>query len=437
MKAARLLLIFTVWLALPWACQNNKTAQETTCQSSVEDVEVKIDTTLSVGSQFRETFNVKRLDSLSMETYGINPETASWVDLNEMRLLELSYVDFEGEDRTGVMMCHKTVAIDLIEIFQSLYKARYPIERMELIDVYDGNDEMSMEMNNTSCFNFRKKTGVNELSVHARGLAVDVNPRYNPYVKNRNGVVTVKPETSSEYSDRSAEFPHKIDREDLCYRLFREHGFQWGGTWRSVKDYQHFEKSNPGIPKFRSGDLIFQLGNQSDFSVAITSTTGNDRNLKFDHVGIISVDENGHQAVMEASPKNGVTMTPLTEFLNGTPEINGQKGIVVKRLLSDVDFPKCVANAMSHLGEEYDWSYRPDNGKLYCSELVYESYVDNNGNHIFQSKPMNFKDSKGNIPDFWVELFSSLGEEVPEGIEGTNPNDLSADPRLVEVYSYF
>lgn len=372
-----------------------------------------------------------------METYGINPETASWVYLNEMRLLELSYVDFEGEDQIGVMMCHKTVAIDLIEIFRSLYKARYPIERMELIDVYDGNDEMSMEMNNTSCFNFRKKTGVNELSAHARGLAVDVNPRYNPYVKNRNGVVTVKPETSAEYFDRSAEFPHKIDREDLCYRLFREHGFQWGGTWRSVKDYQHFEKSNPGIPKFRSGDLIFQVGNQSDFSVAITSTTGNDRNLKFDHVGIISVDENGHQAVIEASPKNGVTMTPLTEFLNGTPEINGQKGIVVKRLLSDVDFPKCVANAMSHLDEEYDWSYRPDNGKLYCSELVYESYVDNNGNHIFQSKPMNFKDSKGNIPDFWVELFSSLGEEVPEGIEGTNPNDLSADPRLVEVYSYF
>ena len=95
-----------------------------------------------------------------------------------------------------------------------------------------------MAADNTSCFNYRPKTGMRELSKHALGLAVDINPLENPYVRSSR----VCPAAGATYADRTKDFPHKIDRNDLCYKLFRERGFTWGGAWRSVQDYQHFEK---------------------------------------------------------------------------------------------------------------------------------------------------------------------------------------------------
>ncbi len=99
-----------------------------------------------------------------------------------------------------------------------------------------------MADNNTSCFNYRTVSGKSKLSNHSYGCAIDINPLYNPYVRTRDGKVLVSPQNAGEYADRSADFPYKIDREDLCYRLFTEHGFEWGGAWNSSKDYQHFEK---------------------------------------------------------------------------------------------------------------------------------------------------------------------------------------------------
>ena len=165
------------------------------------------------------------------------PEDAE-IQLDELCYLQLSYEDFEGTSRIGEMVCNRAVAEDLVAIFKALYEARYPIRSILLIDDFGGDDEASMEADNTSCFNYRRKTGMKSLSKHALGLAVDVNPLENPYVRGTR----VKPAGSSVFADRSKDFPHKIDKNDLCYRLFREHGFSWGGTWRSVQDYQHFEK---------------------------------------------------------------------------------------------------------------------------------------------------------------------------------------------------
>lgn len=165
------------------------------------------------------------------------PEDAE-VKLSDLRYLRLSYVDFEGKDQVGEMICNKAIADDLVAIFRELYEARYPIRSIRLIDDFGGDDEASMAADNTSCFNYRKKTGMRELSKHARGLAVDINPFENPYVRPSR----VRPAGASVYADRSKDFAHKIDKDDLCYRLFRAHGFSWGGTWRSVRDYQHFEK---------------------------------------------------------------------------------------------------------------------------------------------------------------------------------------------------
>lgn len=164
------------------------------------------------------------------------------IPLSELRYLRVLHYDFDGNVCQGELVCNKSISNDLLEIFEALFKARYPIERMVLIDDFDADDNRSMSANNTSCFNFRTVAGTNILSAHSRGMAIDINPLYNPYVKQVRGKTVVSPSEASAYVNRTREFPHKIDRQDLCYRLFIAHGFRWGGAWRSSKDYQHFEK---------------------------------------------------------------------------------------------------------------------------------------------------------------------------------------------------
>lgn len=166
----------------------------------------------------------------------------------DLRYLKILHYDGKQEIRLGELICHKRVSRDLLEIFRVLFDARYPIEKMILIDEYGADDECSMRDNNTSCFNFRLVPGTKKLSAHALGLAVDINPRYNPYVKVVGGQPIHKPRNAGAYIDRSADFPYKIDREDRCYKEFRKRGFSWGGNWKSLKDYQHFEKASQESP---------------------------------------------------------------------------------------------------------------------------------------------------------------------------------------------
>lgn len=160
------------------------------------------------------------------------------VSRTDLRYLTVLHVDARGETHRGELVCHKTIADDLLYIFKELYKARYPIEHMRLIDNYNADDELSMAANNTSCFCYRVVAGSKHLSKHARGLAIDINPLYNPYVKGQS----VRPEGGRPYANRSRAYPYKITRGDLLWRLFTERGFTWGGAWRSLKDWQHFEK---------------------------------------------------------------------------------------------------------------------------------------------------------------------------------------------------
>lgn len=168
------------------------------------------------------------------------------VSRSDLRYLRVLHYNAEGEVCQGEMVCNKLIADDLTDIFRQLYEARYPIERMRLIDDYDANDERSMSDNNSSCFCFRTVAGSNKLSNHARGLAVDINTRYNPCVRRlSNGKTRIEPENGKAYAKRKGKFQYKIERDDLCYRLFIEHGFRWGGDWNNPKDYQHFEKPMP------------------------------------------------------------------------------------------------------------------------------------------------------------------------------------------------
>lgn len=166
------------------------------------------------------------------------------VPLSELRYVTLLYHGTDGKTHKGEIICNKAIADDLVEIFSELYKAKYPIESVRLVDEFDADDETSMTANNTSCFNYRTVAGQNKISSHGYGLAIDINPLYNPYVKKRkDGSSFVQPEAGAPYTVRSKNFPMKIDRNDLCYKLFKQHGFTWGGDWTSLKDYQHFEKT--------------------------------------------------------------------------------------------------------------------------------------------------------------------------------------------------
>ncbi|WP_455674071.1 M15 family metallopeptidase [Phocaeicola sp.] len=166
------------------------------------------------------------------------------VPRKELRYIKTLHYNLEGKICLGEMICNKTISNDLMEIFKALYRNKYPIERMVLIDNYDADDERSMLANNSSGFNFRFVPGTQKLSNHSRGMAVDINPLYNPYVRtNKSGKTIVSPESGKKYVDRSRNFPYKIDRNDLCYKEFIKRGFTWGGSWRNLKDYQHFEKT--------------------------------------------------------------------------------------------------------------------------------------------------------------------------------------------------
>lgn len=159
----------------------------------------------------------------------------------ELRYLHVLHKDLEGRTHTGEMVVNRHIAEDVLAILKSLYEQGYPIEKMCLIDEYDADDERSMADNNSSAFNFRFISHTTKVSKHGLGLAVDINPLYNPYTKLVDGKRIVEPANGLPYLDRDAAFPYKLEEGDLCYRLFLEHGFQWGGAWTDRKDYQHFE----------------------------------------------------------------------------------------------------------------------------------------------------------------------------------------------------
>ncbi len=168
------------------------------------------------------------------------------VSYDDLRYVGLLYKDFNGLTQAGELICNCRIAQDMVEIFHELYISDYRIDSIYLVDNYGGDDTASMCADNTSCFNYRVVDGSTSLSKHAYGLAIDINPFYNPYIvfgAGEGGSDYISPPGSEIYADRSSSFAYKIDDSDLCYRLFISHGFKWGGDWNSCKDYQHFQKT--------------------------------------------------------------------------------------------------------------------------------------------------------------------------------------------------
>ena len=169
------------------------------------------------------------------------------VPRQELRYLRVLHVNKDGKPQTGEIICNRAIADDLLQIFRQLYLSGYRIEKMLLVDEYNADDETSMADNNTSCFNYRCIAGSKKLSYHSRGLAIDINPLINPCLHPRSGLV--EPKAGKQYAhnrrNRKGQAIRFIDEQDLCYRLFIQHGVIWGGSWSTPKDYQHFEKRLP------------------------------------------------------------------------------------------------------------------------------------------------------------------------------------------------
>ena len=172
------------------------------------------------------------------KTYKENP----YIGRDDLRHIRALHWDYDNQMHVGEMIVNKEIADRVVTIFRQLFDAKYPIQRMLLPDVYDADDETQMRDNNSSSFCYRAIAGSSKLSKHARGLAIDINTLYNPYYKGRDdGTRFIQPATAADYCDRTWDFPYKIDHDDLCFRLFTEAGFEWGGDWTSCKDFQHFE----------------------------------------------------------------------------------------------------------------------------------------------------------------------------------------------------
>lgn len=191
----------------------------------------------------KEQFYISEIpDDIFEKMQGKSYKADCTLPRENLRYIHVLHVGFDNQVHEGELVVNKDIADDVLEIFKELYESGYQIEKVRLVDEYDADDEASMSDNNSSAFNFRFISHTTKISKHGMGMAVDINTLYNPYVKTVDGELSIEPANAADYVERSKDFSHKIDHDDLCYKLFTEHGFEWGGDWTHSKDYQHFEK---------------------------------------------------------------------------------------------------------------------------------------------------------------------------------------------------
>ena len=188
-------------------------------------------------------------EAMNGKSYIENPD----ISYDDLRYIKVLHYNFRHQIQVGELVVNQAIAEDCRQIFMELFQEEYEIHSMYLIDRYYEKDQArngeqvdisSINDDNTSAFHYRKIAGTEVLSNHAYGMAIDINPLENPYVKETDLQQTVASpyKDYNSYKDRTAQRAHMISKDDACYRIFKAHGFQWGGEWNGNKDYQHFEK---------------------------------------------------------------------------------------------------------------------------------------------------------------------------------------------------
>lgn len=194
---------------------------------------------------YKKGFTYQKLPRhIKKKITGVSYQKNRSVPYRDLRYVKVRYYDFSGKVQKGELIVNKKIAKKTVKIFYELYQIKYPIERMKLVDEYGADDEQSMRANNTSAFNYRTVAGTNKLSKHALGMAIDINPRINPYI-NSKGILT--PANAKVYQCRNKKkckgkyARYMIQSNSKITKIFKKYGFSWGGDWKYSKDYQHFE----------------------------------------------------------------------------------------------------------------------------------------------------------------------------------------------------
>lgn len=197
-----------------------------------------------------------------------------------------------------------------------------------------------------------------------------------------------------------------------------------------------FLSCSPVPPSLQNGDLLFvgmppdELG--GGMASAISDATGSGA-LSYYHAAIVEVAEDGFPWVIDASPETGVSRQTLEVFLQRARRTDGcMPTIEVMRLKDTSNTADFIVRSAQFIGEPYDSLFLPDNGMHYCTELIYDSYT-RKGRPLFPARPMNFKDSSGEFPQYWADLFRGTGHSIPQGLPGTNPQDMHDSPLLLQT----
>jgi hypothetical protein len=138
-------------------------------------------------------------------------------------------------------------------IFKKIFENKFPIQSMQPMEFFHGNDLASMAANNTSAFNCRDLTNrPGYFSQHSYGRAIDINPLINPFIDGKK----ILPRQSIKFANRQLPYPGKIIKNDSVYQLFTKLGWDWGANWYDVQDYQHFEKRANGKKRDPYGKIV-------------------------------------------------------------------------------------------------------------------------------------------------------------------------------------
>ena len=188
----------------------------------------------------------------------------------------------------------------------------------------------------------------------------------------------------------------------------------------------------------RTGDLVF-VGIPASYSLeedgmdsAIAASTGKGA-LNLIHVAIAEAARDSVW-IIDATIRHGVDRHPLDTFLRDFTLKDGSSPVfLVKRLREKGLAAAGVERAKTFVGQPYDVAFLPDNGALYCTELVRESFLGPKGEYLFPNRPMNFKNAQGEFPLYWQQLFALIGQEIPQDLPGTNPQDMFTSPLLKAV----
>ena len=176
--------------------------------------------------------------------------------------------------------------------------------------------------------------------------------------------------------------------------------------------------------QLRSCDLLFCVNPEGN---AITDVTHGADGMQIDHVGIYHKGK-----VIEAVPHRGVCLTPIDSFMT-----RNQYLIIIGRVSVPFSKRKTIQRAKQCLGLPYDSLYIPDLKAVYCSELVQHAFCNRQGERLFKPIGMTFRDSTGEISSYWKDFYRQFGMQVPEGVEGSNPGELSRRPCMKLLYKTF